>query len=167
MKAIVYISNTGHTAEYAKMLGIKTNLPVYSLKEAAKILENGMEIIYLGWIFANKIKGFKNAAKRYTVSAVLAVGLSDNGTALKEVRKANSMVETMPLFTLQGGMDKTKLRGINKVMIKMLIKGLNAQKERSEKDERMLYLLTHDDSYVSEENLTAFWEWYQTALSCT
>ena len=162
MKAIVYTSNTGHTAEYARMLGIKTNLPVYSLKEAEKKLENGVDIIYLGWIFANKIKGFKNAAKRYTVSAVLAVGLSNTGTALEEVRKANSIAEATPLFTLQGGMDKTKLRGINKLMIKMLTKGLTAQKERSEKDERMLHLLTHDDSYVSEENLTAFWEWYQT-----
>ena len=166
MKAIVYTSNTGHTAAYAKILGEKTNLPVYSLKEAEKKLENGTEIFYLGWLFANNIKGFKKAEKRYTVSAVLAVGLGDTGTALEEVRKANSIAEAMPLFTIQGGMDKTRLRGINKLMIKMLTKGLTAQKERSEKDERMLYLLTHDDSYVSEENLTAFWEWYQTALSC-
>ena len=44
MKAIVYTSNTGHTAEYAKILGEKTGLPVYALSEAAKQLSNGTEI---------------------------------------------------------------------------------------------------------------------------
>ena len=58
-------------------------------------------------------------------------------------------------------MDKSKLRGINKLMINMLTKGLSSRKERSENDERMLYLLTHDQNYVSEENITAFMEWYE------
>ncbi len=38
MNAIVFTSNTGHTAKYAKILGEKTGLPVYSLKEAQKSL---------------------------------------------------------------------------------------------------------------------------------
>jgi len=46
-------------------------------------------------------------------------------------------------------------------MINMLTKGLSSRKERSENDERMLYLLTHDQNYVSEENITAFMEWYE------
>lgn len=33
MKAIVYTSNTGTTAEYAKLIGEKTGLPVYSFEE--------------------------------------------------------------------------------------------------------------------------------------
>ena len=36
----------------------------------------------------------------------------------------------------------------------------NKTKERSEQDEHMLALLTHDKSYVSEENTDAFMEWY-------
>ena len=161
MKAIVYTSNTGHTAEYAKILGEKTGLPVYALSEAAKQLSNGTEIIYLGWLFANNIKGYKNAAKQYKISAICAVGLCDTGTAIAEVRKVNAISEETLLFTMQGGMDKTRLRGINKFMINMLTKGLSSQKERSENDERMLYLLTHDQNYVSEENITAFMEWYK------
>ena len=77
MKAIVYTSNTGHTAEYAKILGEQTGLPVYALSEAAKQLSNGTEIIYLGWLFANNIKGYKKAAKQYKISAICAVGLCD------------------------------------------------------------------------------------------
>ena len=161
MKAIVYTSNTGHTAKYAKMLGEKTGLPVYALSEAAKQLSNGTEIIYLGWLFANNIKGYKKAAKQYKISAICAVGLCDTGTAIAEVRKVNAISEETLLFTMQGGMDKTRLRGINKFMINMLTKGLSSQKERSENDERMLYLLTHDQNYVSEENITAFMKWYE------
>ena len=160
MKAIVYTSNTGHTAAYSKMLGAKIGLPVYALNEAAKKLQKGTEIIYLGWLFANNIKGYKKATKKYKVSAICAVGLCDTGTAVAEVRKANSISEETPLFTMQGGMDKTKLRGINKFMINMLTKGLSSKKERTENDERMLELLTHDKNYVSEENITAFMKWF-------
>ena len=160
MKAIVYTSNTGHTAEYSKMLGAKIGLPVYALNEAAKKLQKGTEIIYLGWLFANNIKGYKKATKKYKVSAICAVGLCDTGTAVAEVRKANSISEETPLFTMQGGMDKTKLRGINKFMINMLTKVLSSRKKRTENDERMLELLTHDKNYVSEENITAFMKWF-------
>ena len=161
MQAIVYTSNTGHTAAYSKMLGAKIGLPVYALNEAAKKLQKGTEIIYLGWLFANNIKGYKKATKKYKISAICAVGLCDTGTAVAEVRKANSISEETPLFTMQGGMDKTKLRGINKFMINMLTKGLSSKKERTENDERMLELLTHDKNYVSEENITAFMKWYE------
>ena len=160
MKVIVYTSNTGHTADYSKILGAKIGLPVYTLSEATKKLQKGTEIIYLGWLFANNIKGYKKATKKYKISAICAVGLCDTGTAVAEVRKANSISEETPLFTLQGGLDKTKLRGINKFMINMLTKGLSSIKERTENDERMLELLTHDKNYVSEENITAFMKWF-------
>ena len=160
MKVIVYTSNTGHTAEYSKMLGAKIGLPVYALNEATKKLQKGTEIIYLGWLFANNIKGYKKATKKYKISAICAVGLCDTGTAVAEVRKANSISDETPLFTMQGGMDKTKLRGINKFMINMLTKGLSSRKKRTENDERMLELLTHDKNYVSEENITAFMKWF-------
>ena len=38
----------------------------------------------------------------------------------------------------------------------MLTKGLASQKERTEADERMLYLLTHNETYVSENNTASF-----------
>ena len=55
---------------------------------------------------------------------------------------------------------KTKLCGFNKLMINMLTKGLASQKERTETDERMLYLLTHGENLVSEKNTASFMEWY-------
>lgn len=160
MKAIVYTSKCGHTAEYAGILGKLTGLPVYSLKDAEKQLENGTSVIYLGWLMASMVQGFKKAAKKSKISAVCAVGLCDTGALLSEVQKANALPEGFPLFTMQGGMDKTKLHGPYKLMINMLTKGLASQKERTETDELMLYLLTHGENLVSEKNTTAFMEWY-------
>lgn len=161
MKAIVYTSNTGHTAQYAKMLGQKTGLPVYSLGEAAKTLQKQTEIIYLGWLFASSVKGYRKAAKNYKIAALCGVGLCDTGCLLNEVRKANSLPQEMPLFTLQGGMDHSKLRGINKFMINMLTKGLSSKTDRSKDDERMLSLIKNDGNYVSENNLSAVLKWYE------
>lgn len=160
MKAIVYTSKCGHTAEYAEILGNLTGLPIYSLKDAENNLENGTPIIYLGWLMASRVKGLNKAKREFKVSAVCGVGLCDTGTMLQEVQKANALPEDFPLFTMQGGMDKTKLRGLNKLMINMLTKGLASQKERSETDERMLYLLTHSENHVSEKNAASFLEWY-------
>lgn len=165
MRAIVYMSNAGHTAEYARIIGEKTGLPVYSLKDAAKQLCKGTQVIYLGWLFANKIKGYKKASKNLEISAICAVGICDTGTMIAEVRKANLLSEATPLFTMQGGMDKTKLFGINKLMINMLTKGLTSRSERTKDEERMLYSLTHDVDYVKEENTAAFMEWYKRAIS--
>lgn len=159
MQAIVYTSNTGHTAEYARLIGEKTGLPVYEAGD--KALAKGTSVLYLGWLFANTVKGYKKAAKRFRVEAVCAVGLCDTGTAIPDVRKTNGMPDSLPLFTLQGGMDKTRLRGINKFMIKMLTKAIGSKQDKTADDERMLYLLENDQNYVSEENLTAFIAWYE------
>ena len=161
MQAIVYTSNTGHTAAYAKLLGEKTGLPVYQYSDGAKKLPKDTPVIYLGWLFANSIKGYRKAAKQFSVAAVCAVGLCDTGTAIDAVRKANAMSASLPLFTMQGGMDKTKLRGIHAFMIKMLTKGMEAKKPRTGDDARMLYLLKNDQNYVSEENTAAFMKWYK------
>ena len=162
MKAIVYTSKNGHTAEYAEILGRQTGLTVYSLKDAEKQIENGTPIIYLGWLMASRVRGLNKAKKKFKVSAVCAVGLCDTGTLLQEVQKANALSEDFPLFTMQGGMDKDKLKGFDKLLINMLTKGLASQKERSQTDERMLNLLTHSENFVSEKNTTDFMKWYNT-----
>ena len=75
MNAIVYTSNTGFTAQYAKLLGEKLGLPVYALDEAEGELATGTEILYLGWLMAGQVKGYKQAAKRYRIAVVCGVGM--------------------------------------------------------------------------------------------
>ena len=159
--AIVYSSNTGHTRKYALLLGEQIGLPAYSLEEAGSQLSGGSPVIYLGWLHASHVKGYAKAARRFDLRAVCAVGLCDTGTLTDQVRKATSIPEGIPLFTLQGGIDRSRLKGMDKLMISMLAKGLASQKQRSAQEERMLELLSRDESYVSLENLSEVLRWYR------
>ena len=159
--AIVYTSNTGHTRQYALLLGEQIGLPAYSLDEANSQLSGGSPVIYLGWLHASHVKGYSKASKRFALCAVCGVGLCDTGTLTSEVRKATSIPEDIPLFTLQGGIDHSRLKGMDKLMISMLTKGLAAKKQRSAQDERMLELLSGDESFVSPENLSEVLQWYR------
>ena len=159
--AIVYVSNTGHTRQYALLLAKESGLPVFSYDEAISGLPGGSRIIYMGWIHASHVKGYSGAAKRFAVCAVCGVGLCDTGTLIYEVRQASSIPEDIPLFTLQGGIDRSRLKGMDKLMISMLTKGLDAQKQRSAQDDRMLELLRRDENYVCPENLAEVLQWYK------
>lgn len=164
MNAIVYTSNTGFTAQYAGLLGGKLNLPVYSLDTAKRELAAGAEIIYLGWLMAGQVKGYKQAAKLYKIAAVCGVGMGAGGSQIKEVRKGNAIPENIPLFTLQGGFELNKLHGIYKFMMttmkRTVGKKLAAKQDKTADEQDMLDLLLHGGSRVSEENLRPVLEWY-------
>lgn len=159
--AIVYTSKTGFTRQYAQLLGKRLGLPVYSLEDALYGMDQGSPILYLGWIHASAIRDYRKAAKNFSVCAVCGVGLCDTGTLTDQVRKATAIPASIPLFTLQGGFDRSKLKGLDKLMISMLVKGLSSQEKRSEQDERMLALLQTDGNYVSPDNLKGILDWYE------
>lgn len=166
IQAIVYTSETGTTAQYAHMLAERTGLPVYALKEAGSALAANTEIAYLGWVMASGVKGFADAAKRYRVRMVCAVGMAITGTQLGEVRKASSIPEDTALFTLQGGYHPEKLRGMYSLMMRLmrkaLVKQLTEKPERTPADEDMIALLEHGGDRVSEENLAQPLAWLNT-----
>ena len=75
IQAIVYTSNTGSTEQYARLLGQETGLPACSLAEARKTVNDGAQIIYLGWVMAGAIQGYADAARCYRIPMVCAVGM--------------------------------------------------------------------------------------------
>lgn len=156
--AIIYTSKNGHTGRYAEMLGQITGKPAFPLDKTPPSLPDGSPVIYMGWIHASKIKGYKQAAKRFSVPIVCGVGLCDTGTLIPEVRKVTSIPENVSLFTLQGGMRRSELKGMDKLLISMLTKGLGEKKDRTEQDNRMLELLKNNTDYVSEDNLSQLLE---------
>ena len=158
---IVYTSNTGHTERYAKMLGDVTGLPVCELSEAKKRLTPHERIIYMGWLCASSVKGYGAANKLFDIKAVIGVGLCPTGALLDEVRAAIKLPSDTPLFTVQGGMDYEKLRGINKFMIDMLKKSLAKKNDRTEQEEMTLALLSSNDDLVSGDNLASVSEWFE------
>ena len=165
MKAIIYTSNTGSTAEYAQLLGKKLILPVHSLQQAKNKVLSGSEIIYLGWIMAGGIKGYKEAAKLYKVRAVCGVGMGQTGTQLKEVRDKNAIPQRIPLFTLQGNFDVKKLHGAYRfmmnVMVKTVGKGLANKTDRTPEEDDMLDMMVNGGKRVSLQNMKAITEWYK------
>lgn len=160
--AIVYTSNTGFTARYAALLSEETGLPAYSMKEAGKKLSKGASIIYLGWLFTNNVKGYDKASTKYDICVVCGVGLCATGSLLTEVRQANKMPEELPLFTVQGGMNHAKLKGINKFMINALTKILLSKAQKTEDEKATLALLQKGGDYVDKVNLKDLLHWYQT-----
>lgn len=157
VNAIVYTSNTGYTAEYARLLGEKTGLPVFPLERAQRELPKGEAIVYLGWLMASQVKGYKAAKKRFAVRAVCGVGMGANGSQRSEVRRANGIEEDIPLFTLQGGFDMNRLHGLYKgmmrVMVRLLGKRLAGKESRTPEENDMLLLMTQGGSRVSTDNL--------------
>ncbi len=156
-QAIVYTSNTGYTKEYARILAEKTTLPLYNLENAQKSLPYGSEVIYLGWLMASFVKGYDKASKQFRVNAVVGVCMGENGSQLEAVRKNNKIPESTEVFTLQGGFDMKKLKGMNKFMMKIMVKKLTkdimAKETRTEEDEKLLLMLSEGASFVSEKNL--------------
>lgn len=163
--AIVYTSNTGFTAQYASLLGGETGLPVYSLEDASKSLPQGSPIVYLGWLTAGKVQGYDKAVTKFNLQALCAVGMAKCGSQMEDVRKSNNLPQGLPLFTLQGGFDLKKLRGIYRLMMlvmsKTVAKKLAARPDRTPDEEDMLDLFQNGGNRVSLENLRPVLAWYE------
>ena len=163
--AIVYTSNTGFTAQYASLLGGETGLPVYSLEDASKSLPQSSPIVYLGWLTAGKVQGYDKAVTKFNLQALCAVGMAKSGSQMEDVKKSNNLPQGLPLFTLQGGFDLKKLRGIYRLMMlvmsKTVAKKLAAKPDRTPDEEDMLDLFQNGGNRVSLENLRPVLAWYE------
>lgn len=166
MKAIIYTTNTGSTAQYAKMLAEKTGLQAFSMEEAKSKVEAESEIIYLGWIMAAQVKGYKAAAKKYKIRAVCAVGMEKTGTRTEEIRKKTCVPAEVPLFTLQGNFNVKKLHGLYRLMmnlmVKMVAKQLGPKTERTQRENEMLEIMLHGGENVREGNLKSILDYYKS-----
>ena len=160
---IVYTSNTGHTAKYAKLLAEKTGLPAYELKQAKKELANGEEIVYLGWIMAGGVKGLNAAQKKFTVKACCAVGMAPAEAQKTEDMKSHNGWSGEGFFVLQGGYAPEKLKGLNKIMLNVVtsstIKKLSAKPDLTEADKEMIEGMSKGYDSVSAEALEPVAAW--------
>ena len=164
MDAIIFTSNTGYTAQYAHLLAHATGLPVYPLSDAHANVDQGAEIIYLGWLMAGSVKGYKKAAQRYHIRAVCPVGMGQGTSQEAEIRKRYTISET-PVFVLQGGFDIKKLHGIYKFMMNTMIavmgKTLAKKPDKTQEEADMLDMLHHGGNRVSTEKLAPVLQWWE------
>ncbi len=154
---ILYTSNTGHTKEYAMMLRDALDIPAYALKEAPQQVA-GAEAIYLGWLMAGGLVGYPSAAKNYKLKCVVGVGMSPESEEQTAALRARIKApEDLPVFYLQGGYDKKKLKGMNKALMsvveKTLMKRLESLPEEERKGNPVYKMITEGYSVVAPEKL--------------
>ena len=150
MKTIVYQSNTGSAQRYAQMLAEKLDMPCMPLKLAKKELPAGEEAVYIGWVRANTIVGYAQAAKRWKLTCAAAVGMNPNTATYLDILKQHNKT-SIPLFYLRGGLDLAKLKGLNKLLIKAVREDILT---RSDDDTGMTEVLRSGADLVSEDDLT-------------
>ena len=167
IQAIVYTSNTGSTEQYARLLGQETGLPVCSLMKAKKALKSGTQILYLGWIMADGIQGYADAARLYRIPMVCAVGMDPAGKE-QALREKNGIPQDAALYALQGGYSPDRLRGVQKLMMRMItgsmVKKLAAKANRTPGEDDLLDLMAHGGSRVSLDNLSGPIQWCREHL---
>lgn len=152
MKAIVYESHAGHTRAYAILLGENLGLPVYSLSDAKKLLPKGQEIIFMGWLMAGSLKGWKKAKRRFSAKAVCAVGMAPHtDKAAEKIKKRNGCGE-IPVFMIRGGLDMEKLKPLYRMMMEKLLSVLEKKKERSKDMQGLIDVArSKDDLPITQE----------------
>ena len=113
---------------------------------------------------AGSVKGYAEAAKRYRVRAVCAVGMGQTGTQTDSVRKKSGIPADIPLFTLQGNFDVKKLHGIYRPMMELMVrtvgKALAEKADRTPEEDDMLDMMRCGGERVKAENLSAVLDWY-------
>ncbi len=167
ISAILYATNTGYTKEYATMLSEKTGLPAYNIKNSLPPDLAGAEVLFMGWLMAGNVQGYKKICSKYAVKAICAVGMSPKEPDQTEgIKKAYALTDT-PVFYLMGGFDMKKLKGIYKfmmgVMSKKIIGDMSKLESRTPEQEQLYTMATEGASCVSEENLLAsgVLDWYE------
>ena len=116
---------------------------------------------------AGQIKGLKAAAKKYKVYAVAGVGMARTGTQLADLRKTNGIAPTIPVFSIQGGFEMDKLKGMYRLMMitmkKTVAKGLKEKENRTPEEEENLRLLEVGGDLVDKANLEEILSWMDQA----
>lgn len=168
LSAIVYESNSGYTKKYAEILSRETGIPVYSRENAKSLIAENSEIIYMGWLMAGSIKGYKAASPLYKIKAVCAVGMAVPSEKYVDEILQRHKIKNTEIFYLQGGFNFNKLHGIYKLMMRMMAKiiGSSVEKkaEKTEEEIIMLKLINDGGDFVTKENLNPVIEWYQKLI---
>lgn len=165
MDAIIYCSQTGHTARYARLLAEAAGLHAFSLSEARAAVKPGSSVLFLGWILAGSIRGYEKAAQRWQIAAVAAVGMAGPEADQRDsLQQRHKLPSDLPLFYLRGGYAPSALRGLPRLMMRVMarseIKRLEALAGRTPEEDVTLQMWRSGADFVSETNLRELLQWF-------
>ena len=156
MEAIVYCSQTGHTAQYARLLSQATGLPAYDFREAQSAVPTGAAILFLSWVMAGGLRSCGAASKRWRVAAVVAVGMTPPEQVQPEnFRQRHKFPSSLPLFYLRGGYDYEKLTGVYRFMMWCMTKALAKKAAEDPQGAEMAAALESGGDWVDPSALDA------------
>lgn len=158
---IIYTSRAGHTKEYAELLSGEIGIPAVPLSESSEL--RGASVIYMGWIRAGKVMGYRKASRRFDIKATCIVGTYGPGMDSEPLMKKNGIPLDSPLFPLQGGFELYKTRGLDHFMMKFITravsKGLSQKEDRTEEETAVLVMFTDGADCVCKDNLSEIIAW--------
>ena len=160
---IVYTSNTGNTRQYANYLKEDLGLPAYHLE---RLPENAYDedAIYLGWIMAGSVAGYKKAAAFVNIKCVVGVGMSPEVDGMADkLREKMSVPDDVPVFYLQGGYDRKKLKGYHKALMvaveKVILRNFKDMSEEEKAENPTYRMIKEGYSVVSKDRLAGVLAW--------
>jgi len=153
MKTIViYNSKTGFTKRYAQWLAEAIKADCFELSEAKKkSMAEYKAIIFGGWACAgsiSKLSWFKGNIEKWTDKKliVFCVGGSpiDNPEIMPTLQKnfKESELKKVNVFYCPGGFNYEKMSIPSKWMMKIFIKTLQAKKDKTQADEKMIKMIS-------------------------
>ena len=160
IKVIVYQSKTGHTKEYAESLSKELKIPCYSVQDAKEKINKKDEIIYLSWIRATTIIGYKKINKKYKIVTIGAVGAYPKSNEYtKQLKEYNHI--TQELFYLRGGINYEKLNKFYQKLLKLVGKSIVLENPR---DKEMSRLFEKGGNFVNSKQLKPLVEYIKEMM---
>ncbi|MBE6345155.1 MAG: flavodoxin [Spirochaetaceae bacterium] len=160
---IVYSSQTGFTEKYAKWISEALECDLMPLKKAKKIdLLAYDSVIYGGWFCAGSVNNLKwfldkiptlvKNNKKIVIYAVggspienpeLSVTLNNIAKSIDEKLPENTLNKSVyKLVYCPGGFNYDKMNFASKLMMKMFLSMLKANKEKTSKDMEMINMIS-------------------------
>ena len=127
--AIVYNSSTGSCERYAKELSRTLHIPAYPVHKAPTRSDG--EFVFVSWIMAGGLQGYKQAAKRMKIAAVVAVGMAPaSEKTASAIRQKCAIPQSVGVFCVQGGFHLNRLSAPMKLIMKVKTKDIVKQLEK-------------------------------------
>lgn len=109
IKAIVYCSKYGISKKYAKSLASILKIPTFSLEEAYTNILDNTEIIYFTNVKYGQVQKLKETSNKYQIKYLFVVHILEFKQTF-----------AMPVYTLPGYLDSTKLNLFDKLVCRMV-----------------------------------------------
>ncbi len=150
--AVIYNSKTGFTKRYAQWIAEAASADCFELSEAKKKSMTGYDaIVFGGWACAgsiSKLGWFKANIGKWTGKKLIVFCVGGSPAENPEIQPAlqQNFKEFEPdrvnVFYCPGGFNYEKMSSGAKLMMKMFIKTLKAKKDKTEKDEEVIRMIS-------------------------